>query len=550
MKLSALTSALALTAVVKAQRSFISSPSEGTDVTRGSQIVVQVVRPNSIQGSIEVGMVIGLQSCPVTNPYPCAPPQQQVGSVLFSGQFNPVLHEQPGRPYENFTVMIPDTDYFSGRAQLSVDRFHLIGVRRHLFTNTGLVSAAFQPSGLPFKSPVTLANGFAAHVLFSNLTTPRGIAFDSEQNLLVVERGFGVTAFTRVTSPSSGFERTVVVQNPDVTHGILVVGKLLYVSTAVSVIAYPYDPSAKTVGTPYVAVEGLPGDGGPFALILSDASLLISEHKELTTHTLLYEDHTGAFLIGSGPLDNIDPTARDPASGRSQIRRLVPPPVSTPVDPPAPLQWSTGQVIAFGIRNPGGFAFDVAPTSSSATTRRLYVVENGASIDNVTGLTAQFVNDNPSDELEFVQYSDHSQPSSFGFPDCVPLWNPTADPVGVPQYVGLSRGTQVSLNLDAAFDDAWCQDTANNKPPVLNFQVGKITRLISGERILTCHVLIPFRLIQFHLTSNSILQDRHLQLRLSRSPYVAMRSYPSTDLLIVHLPLVTGLSGEHQYSRA
>jgi hypothetical protein len=65
----------------------------------------------------------------VTNPYPCAPPNQQVGSVLYKGTYNPQLHEMPGRPYQNFTVTVPDVDYFVGRAQLSVSRFHLIGVR-------------------------------------------------------------------------------------------------------------------------------------------------------------------------------------------------------------------------------------------------------------------------------------------------------------------------------------------------------------------------------------------------------------------------------------
>ncbi|EEB88093.1 hypothetical protein MPER_14274, partial [Moniliophthora perniciosa FA553] len=45
--------------------------------------------------------------------------------------------------------------------------------------------------------------GLTAGVVFSNLTAPRGITFDSEGNLLVVERGFGVTALSAVTG---GFE--------------------------------------------------------------------------------------------------------------------------------------------------------------------------------------------------------------------------------------------------------------------------------------------------------------------------------------------------------
>jgi len=175
-------------------------------------------------------------------------------------------------------------------------------------------------------------------------------------------------------------------------------------------------------------------------------------------------------------LTNIDPTARDPASGRSQVRRVVIPLSPPAIFPPLPLHWANGQVIAFGIRNPGGFAFDVHPSAESLATRRLYIVENGASIDNVTGLTPQFVNDNPPDELNFVKYipGATAKPPSFGFPDCVPLWNPSADPVGVPQYVGLSRGTQISLNLDTVHDDAWCKVVGNNQPPVLNFQAHSV----------------------------------------------------------------------------
>ncbi|KAF8075236.1 hypothetical protein FPV67DRAFT_1446178 [Lyophyllum atratum] len=328
-------------------------------------------------------------------------------------------------------------------------------------------AAMFQPLGVPFKSPVTVASGFVARVAFSNLTAPRGIVIDSEQNLLVVERGFGVTAFTRVSSPSAGFERTVVLQNTALTHGIQIDGRTLYVSTATSVLAYDYDATTKTVSTapyfPYVAVDGLPGDG------------------ELKTHTLLLEkDFAGrpsAILIGSGPLTNIDPTARDPASGRSQIRRVAFPLISPAIYPPFPLHWAQGQVIAYGIRNPAGFAFGVGPTIGSVGQRSLTVVENGASVDDVTGFTTAFVNDNPADELEQVTYSTASTtaaPKAFGYPDCISLWNPNADPVGVPQYVGLPRGAQVSLNLDTVHNDAWCQNTANDRPPSLNFQAHSV----------------------------------------------------------------------------
>lgn len=127
--------------------------------------------------------------------------------------------------------------------------------------NTVAAVTTFQPSGSPFKAPVTLAPGLAAHVLFSNLTSPRGIAFDSFQNLLVVERGFGVTAFSPVGS--SGWQRQVVIENPDFTHGIQVDGTELYVSTAGQALVYSYDPEMASVsGSPRIAVNGLPADGG------------------------------------------------------------------------------------------------------------------------------------------------------------------------------------------------------------------------------------------------------------------------------------------------
>lgn len=128
-----------------------------------------------------------------------------------------------------------------------------------------VAQAAFQPLGVPFKSPVTVAAGFAARVIFSNLTAPRGITFDSEQNLLVVERGVGITAFSPVTSPSAGWERTIVAANTDLTQGIQVDGSLLYVSTATEVIVYQYDSTTRTIDTtfpPYPIVTGVPGDGG------------------------------------------------------------------------------------------------------------------------------------------------------------------------------------------------------------------------------------------------------------------------------------------------
>ncbi|KAF8636780.1 hypothetical protein AX16_010981 [Volvariella volvacea WC 439] len=335
----------------------------------------------------------------------------------------------------------------------------------------------FQPAGASFRAPVTVASGYSAHVIFSNLTAPRGITFDSENNLLVVERGFGVTAFTPTNTPSAGYERTVVFEHTGLTQGIQVDGNKLYVTTATEALVYDYDPATKTVASspPYPTVTGIPGDG------------------ELTTHTIELEKNangdTIGLLIGSGPLTNIDPTARDPANGRSQVRRFLFPEVQILIYPPPPLSWSSGQVIAYGIRNPGGFAF--TPGSHLLGNKRLAIVENGASIDNAPGMTTAFANDNPADEINIATFpaspSTLFTPKSYGFPDCTPLWNPQADPVGVPQFVSFQRGDQFSLNIDPTFDQAWCEDPANNEPPSYDFQSHSVPLDIKFYTLSTWH---------------------------------------------------------------
>lgn len=185
---------------------------------------------------------------------------------------------------------------------------------------------------------------------------------------------------------------------------------------------------------------------------------------ELTTRPILLHPSANptTLLVSCALAENIDPTARDPSSGRSQVRSF---PLPAPTSTPAAQDFFSGTLLAYGIRNPAAFAYD-PPTPAST---RLWVVENGASIDNATGLTAAFVNDNPADELEFV---DLARPGRFyGFPDCTTIWNPEADPVGDPQFTDFVTGEQFSLMLEPQRDNAWCQDVRNNVPPRLSFQV-------------------------------------------------------------------------------
>lgn len=70
-----------------------------------------------------------------------------------------------------------------------------------------------------------VVSGLATGVIFSDLTSPQGIAFDSANNLLVVERGSGITALTPTATPALGWNRTVTIQDANLTSGIQVDGR-------------------------------------------------------------------------------------------------------------------------------------------------------------------------------------------------------------------------------------------------------------------------------------------------------------------------------------
>jgi glucose/arabinose dehydrogenase len=124
------------------------------------------------------------------------------------------------------------------------------------------LAQTFQPFGAPFASPVTVTSGLDAQVLFSNLTAPRGIVFDADENLLVVERGFGVTAFS-LAANETGILRTVVIANPNFTQGIQIDGDKLYLSTATDVQRYRYNATSRSVsGEGTVLVTDFPEGGG------------------------------------------------------------------------------------------------------------------------------------------------------------------------------------------------------------------------------------------------------------------------------------------------
>ncbi|TFK73859.1 hypothetical protein BDN72DRAFT_893582 [Pluteus cervinus] len=330
-----------------------------------------------------------------------------------------------------------------------------------LLATRAIAQTTYQTLGQSFKYPFTTSSHYTSSVLFSNLTNPHGLTFDTYGNILVVERGVGITAFSPapVVNPLGAWQRKVLVSNSALTGAIAHEDGKIYVTTNSQALIYLYDEDNVEVGgsfaDSYPVVTGLPSAGEPI-------------------HTIRLEKASNgnviALIIGTGPPTTWTSTS---SSDYSQVRRFPFPSIVSLVFPPPAMTWSSGQILAKGVRNPTSFAF--APDDSA----KLYILENSMGITGINGITSTFGNQNPADELNLVILPTPTStgllapptatitPKPFGHPDCVTLWDPQADPVGVPQYTASSRGAQMSVGSQT---NSWCQNTNNNVPPVLYFE--------------------------------------------------------------------------------
>ncbi|RAL11204.1 uncharacterized protein BO97DRAFT_435493 [Aspergillus homomorphus CBS 101889] len=95
---------------------FINSPAAGSKLKVGETIT------GFIQAMAEIGIAIGIQSCPATRP--CPAPNEYLQNVLYSGPFAPEYHTGFYDQYQNFTLTVPDV---TGPAQIGITRAFLVG---------------------------------------------------------------------------------------------------------------------------------------------------------------------------------------------------------------------------------------------------------------------------------------------------------------------------------------------------------------------------------------------------------------------------------------
>ncbi|EAW24725.1 uncharacterized protein NFIA_102090 [Aspergillus fischeri NRRL 181] len=123
---------LFLAATVSAQNVAIGLPAEGENLAPGSSTVVQIQRPNSLTGSQEIAVAIGLSSCADSK---CYSSEDVMGTILYNGPFKPEYHESGLPPYQNFSVNIPES-IGKGTAQLNIAHVSLVGAGPFPFMET------------------------------------------------------------------------------------------------------------------------------------------------------------------------------------------------------------------------------------------------------------------------------------------------------------------------------------------------------------------------------------------------------------------------------
>ncbi|KAK3725047.1 hypothetical protein LTR37_000557 [Vermiconidia calcicola] len=297
-------------------------------------------------------------------------------------------------------------------------------------------------STLSSAATPSVAPGYVARLVANGLTDPRGIKFDSEGALLVVESEKGITALTLEDAGGgciSESSRKTVIADQDLNHGIEISedGRTLYSSDPGKAYSWEYDPrTQKNTSEPRTLVTNMTN----------------SDH---TTRTLLLSRSApGMLVITRGSTSNIDALASDIETGHSQIKAFNLNNMTGSYD-----FHNDGLLLGWGLRNDVGIA-------EEPSTGRIYSVEN--SVDDMMRNGQDIHQTNPAEELNFLGYLDGTSSSAqgrnFGYPECYTAWDPETIPdfnneIGEQFLIGRTNDNR---------DDCMCS-SEEREPPVLAF---------------------------------------------------------------------------------
>ncbi|KAG4414324.1 hypothetical protein IFR04_012531 [Cadophora malorum] len=298
--------------------------------------------------------------------------------------------------------------------------------------------ATINPTARP-----NMASGYTALVVMRGLRTPREIIFDQVGQLLVVEQGGGGVRLIKLTD-NGGTDVCVassktLINDATLNHGIELTadGKTLFVSSAGSVFAYPYDAAAGTVGTRKA--------------VITNMGISFAYH---TTRTLrIAKSKPDVLLVARGSSGNIDSPTTGQDSGRSQTRMFnIASILATPVD-----YSKAGDVLGWGLRNSVGLGED-------PSTGGIWSVENSA--DDIRKGGKDVHTNNPAEELNYHGLlNDTTGPqwnANYGYPSCFAVWEPST-------FGGSGTKVGTQLSIDGSVGASSDADCAKKYPPRLVF---------------------------------------------------------------------------------
>ncbi|OHE99630.1 carbohydrate-binding cytochrome b562 [Colletotrichum orchidophilum] len=275
-----------------------------------------------------------------------------------------------------------------------------------------------------FRFGYQTVSGWKAVKLAGSLTGPRGLAIDSEGNLLIVQSGKGVTVHTFGADGCLSSTKTLI-SNPSLNHGIGLTpdGKTLYVSSMTTAWSYAYDAKSQSISAQTVVVKGMQQGGHP------TRNLIIPPAKP---HLL---------VIQQGSYSNFDYESLNKAVARAVVKvfdmRSVP--------SGGYAYASQGWFLGWGLRNEVALAAD----GNSA----IWGVENSGDdfARTVNGQSYDIHNDNPAEELNFL--GDPSQPNDqwYGYPTCFSVWEPS-----VITDKSFKAGQQFVVAPNSTYNDDTC----------------------------------------------------------------------------------------------
>ncbi|KAF9763084.1 hypothetical protein IL306_003251 [Fusarium sp. DS 682] len=320
-----------------------------------------------------------------------------------------------------------------------------------LISSASAQECNFKTLKTPYPAPVT-ADNWNYSIIANELRRPRGILFDSEGALIIIDSGNGIIHFELEDEGGTCLQvrkKTTLLEKDNLNHGIALSkdGRTLYASTSDEVFAWPYDPSKITLRNSSVQtlVSNMTNGGH------TSRTLLISQK---------YPD---MLLVSRGSDGNYDAGAEDRDSGRSQLRAFNISSFSSDFDR-KPYDYLDGVLLGWGLRNSVGVA-------EHPETGGIFSVENSA--DNLHRNGEDIHEDNPGEEMNFHGYlngSDEDQGGNYGYPLCYTLWS-TDD---FPDLGDLKIGDQFPADRRTDDDDATVLTDEECKydyvAPVLAFQ--------------------------------------------------------------------------------